>query len=91
MDRLFERIEHEARRGTGTDSPPHDPPRKGVDHEGNVDEPGPSMDVPSSYGRPRMTMEIKEAGLDIGERRVGRLMRLNGIKLVRTSRHKVTT
>lgn len=44
-----------------------------------------------SYGRPRMTMELKEAGLDIGERRVGRLMRINGIKPVRTRRHKVTT
>ncbi len=43
-----------------------------------------------SYGRPRMTMELKEAGLDVGERRVGRLMRLNGIKPVRTRRHKVT-
>jgi hypothetical protein len=31
-----------------------------------------------SYGRPRMTMELKEAGLDVGERRVGRLMRING-------------
>lgn len=44
-----------------------------------------------SYGRPRMTMELKEAGLDVGERRVGRLMRLNGIKPVRTRKHKVTT
>lgn len=44
-----------------------------------------------SYGRPRMTMELKEAGLDVGERRVGRLMRVNGIKPVRTRRHKVTT
>ncbi len=44
-----------------------------------------------SYGRPRMTMELKEAGLAVGERRVGRLMRLNGIKPVRTRRHKVTT
>jgi hypothetical protein len=25
-----------------------------------------------SYGRPRMTMELKEVGLDVGERRVGR-------------------
>jgi hypothetical protein len=24
-----------------------------------------------SYGRPRMTMELKEVGLDVGERRVG--------------------
>lgn len=31
-----------------------------------------------SYGRPRMTMELKEAGLDVGERGVGRLMRING-------------
>ena len=44
-----------------------------------------------SYGRPRMTMELKEAGLDVGERRVGRLMRINGIKSVRTRKHKVTT
>ncbi|WP_425564165.1 IS3 family transposase, partial [Oerskovia paurometabola] len=42
-----------------------------------------------SYGRPRMTMELKEAGLAIGERRVGRLMKINGIKPVRTRRHKV--
>jgi putative transposase len=44
-----------------------------------------------SYGRPRMTMELKEAGLGVGERRVGRQMRLNGIKPVRPRRHKVTT
>lgn len=44
-----------------------------------------------SYGRPRMTIELKEAGLAVGERRVGRLMRLNGIKPVRTRRHRVTT
>ena len=44
-----------------------------------------------SYGRPRMTMELKEAGLDVGERRVGRLMKINGIKPVGTRRHKVTT
>ena len=44
-----------------------------------------------SYGRPRMTMELKEAGLAVGERRIGRLMRLNGIKPVRTRKHKVTT
>jgi transposase InsO family protein len=44
-----------------------------------------------SYGRPRMTMELKEAGLDVGERRVGRLMKINGIRPVRTRKHKVTT
>ncbi|WP_339078251.1 IS3 family transposase (plasmid) [Acetobacter sp. AC2005] len=44
-----------------------------------------------SYGRPRMTMELREAGLDVGERRVGRLMKDNGIRPVRTRRHKVTT
>ena len=36
-------------------------------------------------------MELKETGLDIGERRVGRLMRINGVKPVRTRKHKVTT
>jgi putative transposase len=38
-----------------------------------------------------MTMELKEAGLFIGERRVSRLMRLGGIRPVRTHKHKVTT
>jgi|TARA_R100000750_G_scaffold10781_1_gene7079 transposase InsO family protein len=38
----------------------------------------------SSYGRPRMTEELKEIGLDVGHRRVGRLMRQNGISVVRT-------
>jgi transposase InsO family protein len=44
-----------------------------------------------NYGRPRMTMELKEAGLDVGERRVGRLMKINRIKPVRTRKHKITT
>jgi putative transposase len=43
-----------------------------------------------SYGCPRITMALKEANLDVGERRVGRLMRINGIKPVRTRKHKVT-
>lgn len=38
-----------------------------------------------------MTMELKEVGLDVGERRGGRLMKINGIKPVRTRKHKVTT
>ena len=44
-----------------------------------------------SYGRPRMTEELKEIGLDVGHRRVGRLMRHSGISVVRTRKHKVTT
>ncbi len=46
---------------------------------------------PGSYGRPRMTEELKEIGLNVGHRRVGRLMRENGIFVVRTRKHKVTT
>jgi len=34
-----------------------------------------------SYGRPRMTEELQELGLNVGHRRVGRLMRENGIKV----------
>jgi len=45
----------------------------------------------NSYGRPRMTEELKEMGLNVGHRRVGRLMRQNGISVVRTRKHKVTT
>ncbi|GAB5447426.1 MAG: hypothetical protein Gyms2KO_22990 [Gymnodinialimonas sp.] len=44
-----------------------------------------------SYGRPRMTEELKEIGVDVGHRRVGRLMRQNGIYVVRNRKHEVTT
>ena len=44
-----------------------------------------------SYGRPRMTEELKEIGLDVGHRRVGRLMRQNGISVIRTRKYKATT
>jgi len=44
-----------------------------------------------SYGRPRMTEELQELGLNVGHQRVGRLMRENGIKVVRTQKYKVTT
>jgi len=44
-----------------------------------------------SYGRPRMTEELQEMGLRVGHRRIGRLMRMNGIKTVRTQKYKVTT
>jgi transposase InsO family protein len=40
-----------------------------------------------SYGRPRMTEELKEIGLKVGHRRVGHLMRQNGISVVRTRKH----
>ena len=42
-----------------------------------------------SYGRPRMTEELKKIGLEIGHRRVGRLMRQNGITVERTHKSKV--
>lgn len=44
-----------------------------------------------SYGRPRMTEELKELGLGVGHRRVGRLMKENGICVVRTRKYKATT
>ena len=44
-----------------------------------------------SYGRPRMTEELKEVGIDVGHRRVGRLMRENGITVERTRKFKATT
>ena len=42
-----------------------------------------------SYGRPRITEELQEEGLNVGHRRVGRLMRENGIKIIRTQKYKV--
>lgn len=44
-----------------------------------------------SYGRPRMTQELKELGLRVGHRRIGRLMRQNGLRVVRTRKYKATT
>ena len=44
-----------------------------------------------SYGRPRMTEELQELGLNVGHRRGGRLMQANGIKIVRTCKYKATT
>jgi transposase InsO family protein len=44
-----------------------------------------------SYGRPRMTEELKKLGLAVGHRRVGRLMRQNAIQVIRTRKHKATT
>ena len=44
-----------------------------------------------SYDRPQMTEELKEIGLDVGHRRAGRLMRQNGLSVVRTRKYKVTT
>jgi len=43
-----------------------------------------------SYGRPRMTEELKEIGLDVGHRRVGPLMRQNGLSVSQIRKHKVT-
>ncbi|MBV7256142.1 IS3 family transposase [Pacificimonas sp. WHA3] len=44
-----------------------------------------------SYGRLRMTEELKELCLNVGHRRVGRLMRENGIRVERSKKYKVTT
>jgi putative transposase len=44
-----------------------------------------------SYGRPRMTEELNEPGIRIGQRRVGRLMRQNGIQVIRSRKFKRTT
>lgn len=44
-----------------------------------------------SYGRPRMTEALNDPGLRVGQRRVGRLMRQNGIRVVRSRKFKRTT
>ncbi len=44
-----------------------------------------------SYGRPRMTEELKEIGLDVGHRRVGTVDASERHIVVRTRKHKVTT
>jgi transposase InsO family protein len=44
-----------------------------------------------TYGAPRMHVELKEDGLDIGRHRVARLMRENGLKVLQKRRYKKTT
>ena len=44
-----------------------------------------------SYGRPRMAEELRELGLAVGERKVGRLMRENAIAVQRNKKFKATT
>jgi transposase InsO family protein len=44
-----------------------------------------------SYGRPRLTEELKELGLELGHRRVGRLMSENEIEVKRNKKFKATT
>ncbi|MEP3300116.1 MAG: IS3 family transposase [Pseudoruegeria sp.] len=44
-----------------------------------------------SYGRPRMTEELQELRVNVGHRRIGRLMRENGIKIIGTRKYKATT
>ena len=50
--------------------------------------PDPSL---GSDCRPRMTEKLKEVGVDVGHRRVGRLMRQNGITVKNTDKFKATT
>ena len=38
-----------------------------------------------------MTEKLKQIGLDVGHRRLGRLIRQKGISVIRTRKHKVTT
>ena len=38
-----------------------------------------------------MTEELQELGLKVGHRRIGRLMRENGIKIIRTQKYKIMT
>ena len=44
-----------------------------------------------TYGSPRMTRELQEAGLAVGRRRTARLMRDNGLQARRKRRFKRTT
>jgi putative transposase len=44
-----------------------------------------------TYGSPRMTVELKEEGLQVGRHRVARLMRDNDLKALQKRRYKKTT
>ncbi|PYG26384.1 transposase InsO family protein [Pelagimonas varians] len=44
-----------------------------------------------SYGRPTMTEELQELGLNVGHRRVGHQMCETGLKIIKTRKYQVTT
>ncbi|WP_417832849.1 IS3 family transposase [Terasakiella sp.] len=44
-----------------------------------------------SYGRGRMSDELKEEGICVGEHRVARIMKQNGLRIVRSQKFKRTT
>ncbi len=44
-----------------------------------------------SYGRARMTQELKELGIQAGQRRVAQIMRDNGIQVLRSRKFKRAT
>ncbi|WP_417788921.1 IS3 family transposase [Terasakiella pusilla] len=44
-----------------------------------------------SYGRERMTDELRDLGFTVGEKRVARLMKDNNIRVIRTHASKKTT
>ena len=43
-----------------------------------------------SYGRPRMSEKLQDLGVCVGQRRVGRLRRRNGIEMIRTRKYSIT-
>ena len=45
----------------------------------------------NSYGGVRITEKLKELGLQVGHRHVGRLTRQKGISVIRARKNKVTT
>jgi len=45
---------------------------------------------PGRHGRPRMTEELKDAGRDVGHRRVGRLMRDTDLRVERSKTYEAT-
>jgi hypothetical protein len=73
MQRLLERIEHEARMRCARGAPADDPACEGVDHKGNIDEALPSGDIKvksdthSAFGRGawncRLTLSSGRAAL----------------------------
>src|SRR5262245_61539987 len=71
MERLFQRIEHQAGLSAAARTPAHDPSRIGIDHESDVDEAGPGGQI----GEVREPEPVRPWGVELAVHMIERAWR----------------